>query len=204
MPITIDNPNGEGQIDVFTPEEVAAKEAEAQAAKDALAARDAEYKKLESIHASQADNFKRFKDMSEEEISKLSAKDIENIKRIEAAEDAAAAAHAKLTEKEQADADAKKATLVQKYTGGDKDLVAKFEEKFATLAGVADPEERAAAAAILAGIGIVPGVNPITQQFNGAPYVPKEQKESEQFLASDRASAAIAAMGGLPELPKKD
>lgn len=196
MTVKITDPDTGEENEYYTADEIQAAEAAKTAAETAAAESNAKYENLNKLHSSQAENFKRYKDMSEDEKSALSAEKTETLKRIEAAEDIANKANAKLAEKETAEAETKKNSLVSKYTGNDKDLAAKFTEKYDGLESIADPEQRAVAAAALAGIGVNVQVNPLHQRYNGeGPQASKAKTERDEFLASDKGQAGLAAMG---------
>lgn len=196
MTVKFTDPESGEEKEYYTADELAAKDTEVASAAAAAAEANRKYDDLQKIHASQAENFKSYKNMTEEEKSQLSAEKTEMLKRIDEAASAAEAANAKLALKEEAEANAQKSALVQKYTGGDKDLAAKFEEKFETLSGVADMGERAQAAAVLAGIGTQSQqFNPLNQQFNGeSPQLRKSNGEKQEFFESDKGKAGLEMM----------
>lgn len=201
MTIKVPNPDGEGEIEVYTPEEITAISQERDTALAEKQKADEALQSLQRHHDDQAGNFKRYKDMSEEEKGKLTDAQVNAMRAAEAAEDRAAKAEAAVNEFRKAESDREKNAILEKYSGGDKELRGKLEEKFDSISGLEDMDERARAAAAILGInvGYQGGFNPLTQAFNGQPpSAPKEKGEKEEFLKSDRAQAAIEAAGGLP------
>lgn len=184
------------EIEVFTPEEMAAKEAEIKAKEDALAAASADLEKERRVSAEKSDNIKRLRDMTEEEKSKMTQEQINAQKLAEQAADEAKQAREELA-KERADKEtAQKEVLISRFAGQDPELRKKLEDNFNIIDSGKEPDmgKRMAAAAAMSGIQVNPQ-NPLTQEFFGSAPTTKQQTEKQEFLKSDKAAAAFAAMG---------
>lgn len=198
MPIKVENPEDGSEIEVFTKEELEAQKQQAieEAVKpieEKYSHTTAEYERLQKIHAEQATNFKRLRDMTEEEKSKLTAEQIEARKIAEAALAENEALRASIEADKKAAADAKREALLTHYAGHDKELRAKIEANAGLLSESVPLEQRIEYAAKLSGVAQT--INPLTQPFSGEPPRPKTAKDDkEEFLESERAKQALAFM----------
>jgi hypothetical protein len=199
----IENDDGTKET-YYSPAEVeaaaAAKAAEIATAKDAeIAATKAELERISAIHGAQSDNFKKYKDMTEEEKGKLTASETAERIRADKLQEDLEALKGTIDADKQASAAAAKEALIKQYCGDDKDLRAKFEKNMGIIQ-VDNLEEKAAAAAALTGIARPGQMNPLHVHLMGdAPGFKKEQNEKKEFLESDKAKAAMAAMGDVPK-----
>lgn len=187
-------------ITVYTEDEIQAKDA-AVAAKDAeIATKQGELDRLSKIQAEQAGNFKKLKDMTEEEKSKLSADQIAERTRADKLEGELEALKGSIDADKLAAADAAKEAIITRYCGSDKELREKFEKNMGILS-IENLEEKAAAAASLSGLTRGQRMDPLHAPImNGdAPGHKKEADEKKEFLESDKAKAALAAMGDAPK-----
>lgn len=199
----IENDDGTKET-YYSPAEVAAREeakaAEISAAKDAeIAAKQAEIDRVNAIHGAQAENFKKYKDMTEEEKGKLSASETAERIRADKLQEDLEALKGTIDADKQATAAAAKEAIIKQYCGENKELREKFEKNMG-IVQVENLEERAAAAATLTGIARPGQMNPLHAPLMGdAPAFKKEQDEKKQFLESDKGKAALIAMGDVPK-----
>lgn len=200
MALTIPDPNNDGaEITVYTEEEKAEIE-KAVADKDAIIAqKEAELETARKFQAEQAQNFKRLRDMTDDEKSKLSASEIESRTRAEKLEADIESLKGSIdSDKQKAFNDAKEAAL-KKFSGGDKALREKIEQNMGVLT-IADPTELVRSAAAIAGVVVNNGgVNPLYVPLDGDAPQTKQANEKKEFLESDKAAAAMAAMGDAPK-----
>lgn len=201
MTIKITDPNDpDKEIEVFTPDEVAAKDAAMAEKETALATANGELEKERRVSAEKSDNIKRLRDMSDEEKSKLSQEQIEQRKIAEKALDEAESAKAELKKEREEKENLKKENFLERFSGGNADLRKKLEENFNIIDSGKEPdlEKRMGAAAAMAGINMNPK-NPLTQEIFGQAPTEKQKSEKDDFLKGDKAAAAFKAMGISPE-----
>ncbi len=199
MSIKIDDPNNEGQeIEVFTQEELAAKETELATARAEAEATKVEVEKYKRVASEQTANFKKVNEMSEAERATFSAKEIEMMKRNEAAEAKASALEAKINEDTTKRIETDTKNALAKYHGGDEKLKEILEKNFKmiNLEGN-DTEtiiERARLAAAMEA-GKTGRANPLMSPMNGSSPRMQDKSKSEEFLKSEKAKAAMKMMG---------
>lgn len=199
MSLKVEDPNNPGQeIEVFTPDEVAAKDAELTAARAEATAAKAEAEKYQKVSAEKTENFKKLNDLTESEKASLSAEKIEAMKRFEAAEARAAALEATINEGTKTRAEADKATALASFHGGDPKLKEQLEKNYELINitgnDTASIQQRAKLAAEMYK-GSVDRPNPLMAGFNGASPQAKEKSKTEEFMKSDKATAALKLMG---------
>lgn len=140
MPQVIQKDDGT-EMEVYTADEYTAVktagETAAKTAKDEadVARKEAETAKAEAtriarLHADQANNFKRYKDMTEEEKAKLTSNEVEARKIAEAAEDRARALEDSYNKDKEVAVTALKMKALAKYSAGDDELKKKLEENW--------------------------------------------------------------------------
>lgn len=200
MSIKVTDPNNEGQeMEVFTPEEVAAKAAEIETAKNVeIEAKNKEIETLKRVSAEKTDNFKKLNEMTEEERGKMTAAQIEDRKRIETAESEVRRM------KEERDADTQMRikndteAALSKFHGGDEKLKEALEKNFKiiNLEGndTATIQERARMAAAMEA-GKTGRANPLMAPMNGSAPTIRDKGRTEKFLESDKGKAALKMMG---------
>ncbi len=195
----IEDPNNPGEeIEVFTPDEVAAKDAAIAENTKALADAKAEVERLNQHTALQKDNFKKLNEMSETERASLSAEKIEAMKRFEAAEARAAALETKLNDdtKKRIETDTEKA--LAQYHGGDPKLKEQLEKNFKLInlegTDTETIQERARLAKNML-VGSSEKPNPLYASMNGGAPRSEQKSKSEEFLKSDKAAEALKRMG---------
>ncbi len=200
MSLKIDDPNNEGQeIEVFTAEELAAKAAEVETTKNAeLATANAEVERLKKVSAEKTENFKKLNEMTEAEKAAMSAKQIEDLKRIEAAESKAQALEDKINNDTKSRVEKDIETALAKYHGGDEKLKEQLKKNFdlINLQGT-DTEtiqERAKLAADMEK-GKLGRINPLHSGFGGSAPKSADKNKTDEFLNSEKAKAALKAMG---------
>lgn len=191
----IQDPNDEEkEIEVFTPEEMAAKDAEIVAAK-------ADAENARRVASEQTANFKKLNEMTEAEKATFTAKEIESMKRIEASEAKAAALEDEINNDKKSRVESKKASEIAKYAGSDPEIKKKLEENYdlINLTGTDDAtiEKRAKLAANML-TGATGRTNPLYSPMNGAGPVARESSKTEEFLNSDKAAEARKRMGDDP------
>lgn len=207
MPFKIDDPENPGQEkEVYTAEELAAKDTEATTAKTALEAANAEVAKLRTVVAEKTDNFRKLNEMSAEEKAKMTSEQIEDRKRWEAAEARAAALEQSINDDKKARIESDTAAALAKYHGGDEKLKAALEENFKliNLDGTDKEtlEKRAKMAADMYK-GQTGKPNPLMASMNGGGPVQKDPNKTQEFLKSDRAAEAMRRMGDTPNKADK-
>jgi hypothetical protein len=197
----IENDEGK-EIEVFTAEEVAARE---KAAGEAVgktegeknAALQAELEKARRVLSEKTDNFKKLHEMTEEEKSKMSAAQIESAKRMEAAETRASALEEEIKKDKTTRSDKAREKALARYSGTDEKVKEKLVENYKLInlpEGDEDEINRKVEAAWnMMGVG-KPKVNPLNQSWQGdAP----NKGSSENFAESERGKAALKNMGEL-------
>lgn len=189
----IPDPDNEGQeIEVFTAAELAEKET-------ALVAANAEVEKLKGLNAEKTENFRKLHEMTEDEKSKFSAKEIENMARVEAAENKVK----ELTDQISGDTQKRITTdtenALKKYHGGDETLKKALEENFKMINLEGNDTEtiqkRAEMAAAMEIGKNNANRNPLMASMGGGAPQQREKGRTDEFLGSDRGKAAIAQMG---------
>ncbi len=204
MPIKVTDENN-NEIEAFTAEEIAQAKAEgvkvgedakASAQKEVEAAKS-ELEKLKKVSAEKTENFKKLNEMSEAEREKFTAKEIEAMKRVEAAENKAKTLEERYSEdtKNRILADKKKALF--KYHGGNKELEESLTKNFEMINLPGDTteiiEERARMAANIVKGGMERN-NPLMSVLNGQAPSIKNATKTEEFLKSDKGQKAAKLM----------
>ena len=179
MTLKVQNPDTNEEIEVYTAEEIADRDA-----------------KIADLSKKLEDRGNDFSQMSK----KLEKVD-EFGKQIETLQST-------LAEKEKAERENAKASALGKFHGGKVDAKEQLESSYAKLAGMPEntPEEiaaRANEAAKLAGY-LTDGRNPLYTPFSGEAPSPRGVSESaqakeEEFYKSERGQAALKAMGFVPD-----
>jgi hypothetical protein len=201
MPFKVEDPNNEGQeIEVFTPEEVAAKEAELVAAKEEVAQAKAEAEKYQKVSAEKTDNFKKLNEMTEAEKATLSAEKIEALKRFEASEARAKALEDKINQDTETRIKTDTETALSKYHGGDENLKKALEANFKMIGlegnDTATIQERARLAAAMEA-GKSGRANPLMAPMSGDSPRMQNKSATDEFLKSEKAKEAMKRMGDL-------
>ncbi len=194
MPTKHTNEEGE-EIDVFTAEEVASQLKEKD---EALAKTTAEIENLRKVSAEKTENFKKLNEMTEVEKSKLTAQQIEDRKRIEAAESEVT----KLREEKNSDTQTRikndTESALFKYHGGDEKLKAELEKCFKLVAlegnDTATIQERARLAKNMY-VGQTGQSNPLFSSMHGDAPRTQQKNKTDEFLKSDKAQEALRRMG---------
>lgn len=188
------------EMEVYTPEEMEAQKTEAanalKSAEDFKKEADdakAYAEKLKGDIADKTENFKRYKDMSDQEKAGLTAEKVENLKRIDMAESKALALEEKFNQDIQERVSEYKNSALKKLAGDDKEIISKIEDNFKliNIDGTTKEiiEKKVEMAFNMIGIS-APGSNPFNQMPNGeAPGL------KEDFLETERGRAAKDAMG---------
>lgn len=196
------------EVEVFTADEVAAREqAAAKAEADRVAAtKDAELAELRRLNAERGENFTRYSKMTEEEKKNYDENTTNLLKHTDKLTGQVEELTAKLTEKEKAENERTKNSALKGFHGDLPEVKQKLEEKYALLAGMPEstPEEitaRAAEAAKLAGIA-VDSRNPLNISIHGEPPMYKEKTEYTETNEGKEAAALARQALGVPE-PKK-
>lgn len=201
MSFKIPDPNNEGaEIEVFTPEEVAAQLTEklTPVQQEAQAARE-EADKYKRVASEQTNNFKKLNEMTEAEKATLSAEKIESMRRAEAAEAQIESLKNERSEetKKRIESDTKKA--LEKYHGDDEKLKEALEKNFKIIALEGNDTDTIFEKARLAAAmyqGSQTRANPLnSSMFGGSPHS-TEKSKTEEFLKSDKAKEAERRMGG--------
>lgn len=188
------------EMEVYTPEEVSEFQKQAEEHKTAaeLARAEADeakqnVTKMQGVLADKNENFKRYKDMTEEEKSRLSAEHIEAIKRSDAAEAKASALEERLNLDVKQRTESFKNKVVNGYAMGDENVKKQIEENM-NLVNLEGTDEETISRKVEIAVNMMgdnkPKFNPFHQSLNGE--APKADKE---FIETDRAKSAQAAMG---------
>lgn len=201
MKVTLEDGN---EIEVYSQEEFQAKEAEwakqneeiktsAEAARKEADEAKAIVDKMRLDLADKTENIKRYRDMTEAEKEKLTAEQVDAIKRADAADARAAA----LEEKFNADIQQRVSDTMEKfirsYAGDDKEIREKIEENM-KLININGTDEKSIKQKVELAVNMMgeskPKYNPLFQMVNGdAPKI------KEDFMDTSRAKEAKAAMG---------
>lgn len=204
MPIKHTTEDGD-EIDAFTSEEVkakddaiAAKEAELATIKAEAETAKAEVEKYKRVATEQTTNFKKLNDLTEAEKTALSSEKLEAMKRFEAAEARAAALEEKINTDTKTRIQSDTDSALAKYHGGDEKLKKALEENFKIInlegTDTATIQERARLAASMEK-GKADRINPLHTNFGGSAPRSQEKSKTEEFLKSEKAKAALKAMG---------
>lgn len=196
MPFEVEDPNKPGEmIQVHTADELAERDA-ATAAE--LAASKSEIEKLQRVSAEKTENFKKLNEMTEEERAAFSAKEIENMKRVEAAEAKAAALEATMNQSTQERIKSDTDAALFKYHGGDEKLKAALEANFKVInlegTDTATLNERARLSAAMEA-GKTGNRNPLYAPMSGGSPRVVEKSKTEEFMKSEKAAEALKRMG---------
>lgn len=201
MPFKVTDESGK-EIEVYSAEEVAARDKEVETfkteaeakAKEATEAR-AEAEKANRVLAEKNINFKRYQDMNEEEKKALTAKDIENIQRAEAAEKKALDLEQRYDNDKKAERESLKTKAIDAYSKGDEDLKKKLTENYdlVKIDGVDQDsiQRKVELSYNMLGLG-KPKINPFSQHYVGE--APNKGME-EKFADTDKGKAGLSAMG---------
>lgn len=204
MPITKVNDAGVEET-FYTPAELAAREAELTAQfTEKEKTYQTEIEKKDKVLAEKTENFKKLRDMTEQEKSQLTAQQIVDRKIAEEAMDRAKAVEDLYKSDTEARANSKKTALIEKLSGGNAELKQKLTDSWdvINIPGTDDASIEARATGVFNYVtGGVHAPNPLTQGFSGeAPSVIAAKKEDE-FINSEKGKAALSAMG-IADAPK--
>lgn len=193
MTITIDNPDKEGeQIDVFTAEEMAAKNAELDTTKE-------EVEKYKRVSAEKTEHFKKLNDLTEEEKKQFTARDLENMARNEANEKKIQDLTDQISGDAQKRLDRDTAAALAKYHGGDEKLKAALEANFNMINmegnDTATIEERARLAASMEIGKNNESHAPLTAAMRGGGSPAPRNNGDKPFTDTDKGKAAMSQMG---------
>lgn len=186
--------------EVFTAEEMAAKEKEAEDAR-------AESAKHKRVADEQTQNFKRFHDMTEEEKQGFSEKELQLKIQLDKEATAREALEKDIKDRHDKEFASLKEKTLASWHRGDAELQKKLEENW-LLVNVEGTDEnavttRARLAARMSGIN-TDKPNPIVQHFSGDAPALSEKNRKETFLGSDRAKAAMRRIGMDPDKKPED
>ena len=192
----------EKEIEAYTPEEFQAAKAESEkaiaASKAELEVAKKETERLSRHISEQKDNFKKLNEMTAEEKAQYSVKEMENVKRVEAAEARAKALEDKVNEDVKNRINSDKERALAKYHGGDKTLKESLEKNFNMINLVGDTtdiiEERARLAANMEK-GRIGSVNPLRAPLNGAAPSVQRETTKEEFFKSEKGQRGAKLMG---------
>lgn len=198
MPVKTTKEDGT-EVDAFLPEEVEAQKTEAvAAAKTELEAAQKEVADLKRVSAEKTENFKKLNEMTEVERASFTAKEIEAMKRVEAAEAKATALETKYNEDTQARIKTDTEKALERYHGGDPKLKAELEKNFNLInlpgTDTSTIQERARLAATMTA-GSSGRPNPLMSPMNGSGPRTVDRSKTEEFLKSDKAKTAFEMMG---------
>lgn len=199
MSFKVQDPNDESkEIEVFTPDEVAAKDAEITAAKADAEKFRADADKYQKVSAEKTENFKKLNEMTESEKAALSAEKIEFMKRAEAAEAKVSNLEDKFNKDTQDRINADTEAALKKYHGDDPKMKEVLEKNFKliSLEGTDTNTiyERARLAAAMEA-GKTGRANPLMSPMNGSAPRSQQSSKSEEFLKSEKAQEAMKRMG---------
>ena len=188
------------EMEVYTPEEVAEFQKQTEEHKTAAetARQEAEeakknVAKMQGVLADKNDNFKRYKDMTEEEKSKLSADQVEAIKRADAAEAKATSLEEKFNADIKQRVETFKNKVINGYAMGDEAVKKQIEENM-NMINIDGTDEETIHKKVDLAVRMMgdnkPKFNPFHQVING-----EAPKAKDDFMETDRAKAAKSALG---------
>lgn len=183
----------EKQIEVYTVEEKVAIEAERDAAK-------ADAEKYQRISAEKTENFKKLNDLTEAEKATYTAKELENMARVEAAEKRSQELEDRMNSDTQTRIASDTEKALAKFHGGNAELKKVLEDNFKIIAlegNDTDTINKRAEMAAAMYTGSTANRNPLRAGFSGgsSPTPPAEKNRTEEFLESDRGQYAQKMMG---------
>lgn len=202
MPFKIQPDDGGEEKEVYGADEFQAVQkeaAEAKAQAEAMRTQADEARKAaedaKRVAAEQTQNFKKLRDMTEEEKSKLTADQISVKAQAEAAEARAQALEERWNNETKSRVEKAKEKSLAAFHRGDAELKKKLEENYELVKLEGTDEDTIARRAELAynmlGTG-KPRINPLTQSFSGeAPNALTD----EDFSKTERGQAALREMG---------
>lgn len=177
------------EIEVFTPEEVEAQKQEA------LKSVQEELDKTKRVISEKNENFKRYKDMTEQEKEMYSAGELEARRLAEAAEARAQALEEQYNKDKKAVFDKAKEGRIARYAGGDEALKKEIEANFELINLEGADEETAKRRVDLAFNMTGKGkINPLTQDY-GRGEAPKQKDTTEKFAESDKGKEGMKQIG---------
>lgn len=201
MKFYAEHPDSEETIEVIAAsefekqlEEERAKLAEEQAKlQEELESVRTEAEKYKKVSAEKTENFKKLRDMTEEERSALNANQIELIRRNETVEEQLEALKTQLSEREQEKLSSAKKEVLSRYANGDEEIQKELEEKW-DLINIPESEttieQRAELVAKLVGVNTK---NPLNKSFNGE--APKFDNEADAKV--DNAVKEVLSQFGI-------
>ena len=185
MPMIVTDSNG-NDIEVFTPEELASKEAEIKKSLEETIEQERLAKEeLERKMSEQAFNFKKLRDMTEEQKKSYSAKEIELLSQVETTQNELEEFKRKTEEREMARINSTTENFIKSITGGNDELSQKIRENMNMLNIQVTTEDdiylKVEKAAAMAGIV---KQNPLTAHYGGS--APSSiEKEQEGRISQD-------------------
>lgn len=195
----IDNPDKEGeQIEVYTPAEVAEKEAK-------ITELTGEVDKYKNLSAEKTENFRKLNELSAEEKTALGADKLAAMARAEAAETQIQELKDQISGDAQKRIEADTTAALAKYHGGNETLKAALEANFKMINmegnDTATIEERARLAASMEAGKNNENHAPLTAAMRGGSPAPRAGGE-KPFAETDKGKAAMAQMGIVEEAKK--
>lgn len=195
MSIKIPDPNNEGEeIEVFTQDEIATQLAERDTKLEEATKEVERYKR---VAAEQGENFKKLSDMTADEKAKFSTEQIENMKRVEAAEQKVKDIEERYSTDTQNRIKADKENALKRYHGGDEALKKALEENYELINLPGDDTatifERARLASAMEA-GKSGARNPLMTHYGGGAPSTAQKTKTDEFLGSDKAKKAEELM----------
>lgn len=206
MPIEHEKDDGT-KVQAFLPEEVETAKNEAVTA--ATAAKEEEFKKLsedlakaQKLVVDKTENFKKFRDLTEDEKKTYDTNTLEMMKRADKLEEDLTTERTTREGREKADRDANKTKALASIHMDKADVKKIVEDNYAVLAGmpettVEEINARAAAAARMGGI-VLDTANPLYQTFTGEAPQYDPNKQYVDTPQGKEASDLVRQAMGLP------
>lgn len=195
MSIKITDDDGK-EMEVYTPEELAAEKTARETAEKTVGELQTKLTSQERVLAEKNENFKRFKDLTEEDKAKMTADQIETSRALDNERTAREALEAEIKTDKATKITKATDRAVAAYSGGNEDLKKQLEENITLVALEVTDEDSAMKKVELAynmlGIG-KPKINPLHQTWNGTP----PGTQPEKFTETERGKAAASEMGDI-------
>ena len=202
MPQIIKQEDGT-ELEVYTKEEV-------EATTSKLSEMESEMQRLQQANGEMSLNFKRYRDMTEEEKATLTESEKQANLQMGIMQDQIEEMKKKDQEREEATVKNLKQATIDRYTQGNAEMKEKMEKQWdlvnIDVKDSATATERGRIAFLAAG-GVLNDThkNPLFTHYSGdvptsvpTPGVTKQEK-SKEFISSDRGQAALRAMGSSTE-----
>lgn len=185
------------QIEVLTPEEALALNNQLAEATTKLNEATETIKKKDQVINEKNTNFKKYKDMSEEEKSKYSAGELEAKRIAEEATERASALEKKINEDNEKRFNDSKEKAIRDLVGNDKELYDKVSKNWdlVNLTGTDDAviSQRAGLAFTIATGGKAP--NPLNREMNGDISGYQRRTSSSDFSETDKGKQGMDMIG---------